>query len=132
MCQLGNPGDVCYEFGDPRGNQNLGLATLSIIFLREHNRIARELAEMNRHWDDETLFQEARRINIAQYQYITYYEWNPNFYGYERMKRYKLIYETRGGEYVNDYDQCIDPRSIQEFQHATFRHFHHQIMGYYE
>lgn len=123
---------MCYDFEDVRGNLNLGLTTLSIIFIREHNRLARELGEVNRHWDDETLYQEARRINIAQYQYIVYYEWNPNFYGYERLRNYKLIHKTRSGEYVNDYDPCIDSRSIQEFQHASFRYFHNQIIGHYE
>lgn len=70
-----------YLTGDVRTNQNPGLAILQIILLREHNRIADVLQHLNPHWDDELTFQESRRINIAQYQHISYYEWLPIFLG---------------------------------------------------
>lgn len=49
--------------------------------LREHNRLASTLAHLNPHWDDETLYQEARKILVAEYQHINYYEWLPIFLG---------------------------------------------------
>lgn len=73
--------------GDVRTNQNPGLAILQIILLREHNRIADVLQHLNPHWDDELTFQEARRINIAQYQHISYYEWLPIFLGEHFVKK---------------------------------------------
>lgn len=39
------------------------------VFTRNHNHLAERLGILNPHWDDETLFQEARRINIANFQF---------------------------------------------------------------
>jgi peroxidase len=76
-CDVNRENDVCYLTGDVRANSSPGITALHILLLREHNRIADELTYLNPHWEDEYLFQEARRINIAQYQYINYYEWLP-------------------------------------------------------
>lgn len=45
--------------------------------LREHNRVAQNLAQLNRHWADETLFLESKRIVAAEIQHITYKEFLP-------------------------------------------------------
>ena len=45
------------------------------VWVREHNRLAKELSYLNPYWDDERLYQEARKINIAEMQHITYNEW---------------------------------------------------------
>lgn len=39
------------------------------LFARNHNHLAERLAILNPHWSDEIVFQEARRINIAVFQY---------------------------------------------------------------
>ena len=51
------------------------------LLLREHNRVARELYKYNPEWNDETIFQESRRIVAAQIQHITYNEWMPLILG---------------------------------------------------
>ena len=38
------------------------------VWVREHNRLAKELSYLNTHWDDERLYQEARKIVIAEIQ----------------------------------------------------------------
>lgn len=49
----------------------LGLLSLQVLFLREHNRLANEFHLEHPDWDDEKLFQEARRWVIAFMQHIT-------------------------------------------------------------
>ena len=61
--------------GDFRVNEQPNLAIIHTLFIREHNRIAKELKTLNSLWSDEILFQETKRIVNAQYQYITYNEW---------------------------------------------------------
>lgn len=51
--------------------------------LREHNRVAINLAELNRHWSDDILFYESKRIVTAEIQHITYNEFLPTVLGEE-------------------------------------------------
>ena len=54
-----------YATGLERGNSSIGYVAISVIFLREHNRIASDLARKYPGWNDERLFQTARNINIV-------------------------------------------------------------------
>ena len=75
----------CFKAGDSRSNEQPGLTAYHTVWMREHNRqvdlrihltkdyiahcrLARELAYLNPHWEDEQLYQEARRILIAEMQ----------------------------------------------------------------
>lgn len=48
--------------GDSRASEHILLAASHTLFLREHNRLARELKRLNPQWDGEKLYQEARKI----------------------------------------------------------------------
>lgn len=115
--------------GDPRANQSPQLAVLQIVQFREHNRIAKKLEELNPQWTDETLYQEARRINTAIHQHISYYEWLPIILGKENMLANGLIYEN-DGDYINDYDPSVNPATYNEHSAAAFRYFHTAIAGF--
>ncbi|XP_077288381.1 peroxidase-like [Arctopsyche grandis] len=119
--------NVCYKTGDSRTNQNPQLAITQILFVREHNRIADELCKLNPHWNDERLFQEARRILIAAYQRISYYEWLPIFLGGRNLIDNKITYEAPG--FINDYNSSSVPSVSNEHAHAAYRFFHTHIMG---
>lgn len=67
--------------GDMRVNLHPHLTAIVTIWHREHNRLAKELSILNPNWNDDTLFNEARRIVIAEMQHITYNEWLPVLLG---------------------------------------------------
>jgi prostaglandin-endoperoxide synthase 2 len=50
-----------FAVGSDTGNLQLGFVLMNVLFLREHNRIARML-EQEYGWDDERLFQTTRNI----------------------------------------------------------------------
>lgn len=61
---------VCFfpHLGDLRSNENIALASLHTLLMREHNRLARALATMNPNWDGEMLYQQARKIMGGYFQ----------------------------------------------------------------
>ena len=63
--------------GDVRANENPLLATIHTLFVREHNRLATEIAAENPDFDDEEIYQAARRKVGAYLQSIVYNEWLP-------------------------------------------------------
>ena len=69
------------SLGDDRVNEQIGLTVLHTAWMREHNRIANTLNDLNKHWDNERVYQETRRIVIAQLQHITYNEFVPLMLG---------------------------------------------------
>ncbi|MEJ3745740.1 peroxidase family protein [Actinomycetes bacterium KLBMP 9797] len=60
--------------GDVRANENLFLTATHTLFAREHNRIVAALPPA---LSEEDKFQIARRVIIAEQQFITYNEWLP-------------------------------------------------------
>ena len=62
-------------------NENINLALMHTVFLREHNRVVDQLKFVNPHWNSEEVYQEARRIVIAEIQHIAYGEWLPLLIG---------------------------------------------------
>jgi len=120
----GNKKD-CFFSGDFRVNEQLNLIVIHTLFMREHNRLATQLKRMNPRWSDETIYQEARRINIAEYQHIVFKEWLPIIIGNTFMKSYGLFPLSSG--FSSDYSDTFDPRINNEFAAAAFRFGHSMI-----
>lgn len=61
--------------------------------MREHNRMADSLRSLNPHWEDERLYQQARKIFTGQYQHIIYNEFLPRLLGLNAMNVYGMNLE---------------------------------------
>lgn len=88
------------------------------IWLREHNRIATELRDINPHWDGHTLFYEARKIVGAEMQHITYVHWLPHVLGPKGMNML--------GDYTG-YNPNVDSGISNVFATAALRFGHSLI-----
>ena len=124
--RLGSIRHLCF-LGDPRVHVVPGLASTQILFLREHNHIAAILGKINPHWDDEIIFQEARKVVIAINQHITYMEYLPLVVGHAHMKAYSLYSSPMG--YATVYNPKADATMANAFGVAAFRFGHSQVPG---
>lgn len=93
--------------GDDRANENLYLNAMHTIFVREHNRLAREIRERSGEVDDEKIYEATRKILGAVIQSITYNEFLPAL-GVE-------LPAYRG------YSEDVDPRILNIFATAVYR-----------
>lgn len=116
------PSTDLFAAGDVRANETTELTSLHTLFLRNHNRLATALAQQNpanfglASWDDNTLYEEARKLNIAQYQNITYNGYLPALLGPTALAAY------------SGYDSGVDPSISTEFSTVGFR-FGHSLLN---
>uniref|UniRef100_T1J5V9 Peroxidase n=1 Tax=Strigamia maritima TaxID=126957 RepID=T1J5V9_STRMM len=122
VCEQG-----CFVGGDSRVNMIPTLTAIHIVLLREHNRICRVLSDMNPHWDDERLYQETRKIIIAQFQHVSYKEYLPLVIGQRAVKKYRVTLERHG--YYEGYDPHINSAVFNVFATTAYRFGHSLIMS---
>ncbi|XP_055713845.1 chorion peroxidase isoform X2 [Phlebotomus papatasi] len=127
LCSQIPPGSTCFQAGDTRTNQIISITAMHTLFAREHNRVATRLAQLNPHWSDDLLFVEAKRIVVAELQYIAYNEWLPLIIGTETMARFDL--NVRPDGYSDDYSADINAAVTSEFITAAFRFGHSTVDG---
>ena len=106
----------CFLAGDARANEQISLTIMHTLWFREHNRIARELKVINPFWNDEILFQEARKIVGALVQKITYDDYLPKVLG-------QTTFDAVIGPYPG-YDRCVNPGVSNAFATAAYRYGH--------
>ncbi|XP_076063497.1 salivary peroxidase/catechol oxidase-like [Oratosquilla oratoria] len=117
----------CFLAGDNRVNEQPGLTVIHTIWVREHNRLVTEMARLNPHWAGETLFQETRRILVAEIQHIIYNEWLPIIVGPRYAQSRSLLPLRRG--FSQDYDASVNPNILNEFATVAFRFGHTLVQG---
>lgn len=126
-CVLHNPSqDYCFKAGDIRVNEQMALASMHTVWLRQHNRLTDQLAQLNPQWDDERLYQETRKIIGALIQQITYSEWLPIVLDQGRRLRNNLQLLPRGRQ-GSVYDQEDDASIRNAFTTAALRFGHSLI-----
>uniref|UniRef100_A0A8C6UR18 Eosinophil peroxidase n=1 Tax=Neogobius melanostomus TaxID=47308 RepID=A0A8C6UR18_9GOBI len=97
-------------------NEHLGMVVLHTLFLREHNRLVKELHLLNPHWSPDTLYQEARKIMGAIHQILTWEHYLPRILGESAMADQVPPYKG--------YDPTVDPTIANVFATAAFRFAH--------
>ena len=100
--------------GDARANENSLLASLHVVWVREHNRLCDSLARAWPNASDEELYQRARALVAGTLQHITNAEWLPAM-GIELP------------DYTG-YDPGVHAGISNEFAAAGFR-FGHSLVG---
>ncbi|KAK3094643.1 hypothetical protein FSP39_004362 [Pinctada imbricata] len=115
----------CFKAGDVRVNQQPALISLHTIWMREHNRVAKLLKASNPGWNDEKLFQEARKIVGAEIQHVTYNEYLKKILGPDIMNRFDLNPRTSG--YFTGYTEKAKPMIRNSFMAAAYRFGHSMI-----
>lgn len=101
--------------GDIRVNEQLALAAMHTLWVREHNRLA---AELERDFPGNTgdeIFELTRRLVIAKLQIITVEEWLPAFLGPNALPAY------------TGYDASLNPSVYNGFSAAAFRLGHSML-----
>ena len=98
-----------YVAGDVRVNEQVALTAVHTLFMREHNRVADEIAAANPGWTDEQIYQRARKLVGAEIQVITYNEFLPAFLG------------PFAPGLANVYDPNVNVSVMTEFSTALFR-----------
>ncbi|MBL4707890.1 MAG: T9SS type A sorting domain-containing protein [Flavobacteriales bacterium] len=101
--------------GDIRANEQPGLTAFHTLWVREHNLICDSLVNAHPNWNDELLFQRARKIVGAEMQVITYEEFLPNM-GVQLAP-------------YSSYDPTVNPNILNAFSAAAYRFGHTMLNG---
>jgi len=108
----GGPGNNLFLAGDVRANEQVALTAMHTLFVREHNRHAEKIAEINPDFTGDQIYEKAREIVAAEIQFITYNEFLPALLGNNAIGRYRK------------YESDIDAGILNSFSAAAYRFGH--------
>lgn len=101
--------------GDVRANEQVGLTSMHTLFVREHNRLAGRIREMEPDLSGDEIYARARAVVGAQLQVITYDEFLPILLGASALSPYA------------GYDPGINASIDNVFSTAAFRLGHSML-----
>jgi hypothetical protein len=101
--------------GDVRVNEQPGLTAFHTLWVREHNRLCDVLKTEHPTWNDEALYQRARKLVGALIEAVTYEEFLPNI---------GVNLDAYAG-----YDNTIEPNILNAFSAAGYRFGHTMVNG---
>jgi hypothetical protein len=102
--------------GDIRAAENPDLQSLQVLFLREHNNFAAQIAKQNPKLGDEQIYQMARQTVAEEIQAITFNEFLPALLGPAAPGAYR------------GYNPSVNPGIATEFSTAAYR-IGHTLVG---
>ena len=108
-------------------NENLALTAMHLLWVRQHNHVADQLAALNPDGHDGKTYFETREIIIAQIQHVTYNEFLPVLLGKPLMDAAGLTLATEG--YYDGYDETVDASISNVFASAAYRMGHSMLQG---
>ena len=108
----GGTSPTLFLAGDVRANEQVGLAAMHTLFVREHNRLADQIRSAEPQLSGDEIYQRARRIVGAQMQVITYREFIPALLGPGALRPY------------DGYRQNVDASIANLFSTAAYRFGH--------
>lgn len=108
--------DYRFVAGDVRANEQLALMSMQTLFLREHNRLAEQIALSDPGLSGDEIFQIARSVVGAEMQAITVNEFLPILLG-----------EQQGLGAYTGYDPTVNAGIANAFSTAAFRLGHTMI-----
>lgn len=109
----------CFLTADIRVNENVGFMVIEVLWVREHNRIATRLHELNPNWSPDKVYLVTRDIVVAELAKITYDDYLPILIG-------DLVEPYTG------YDPEVDPSVPNSWGTAAHRFGHSQVQPAWE
>lgn len=115
LANAGGDSPALFVAGDVRANEQVGLTAMHTLFVREHNRLAEEIAARDPGLSGDEIYERARQIVGAQMQVITYEEFVPVLLGPRALEPYR------------GYNLTVDPRISNLFSGAIYRLGHSML-----
>ena len=111
---VSDPGSL-FLAGDVRANEQVGLAAMHTLFVRDHNRLAAQIQQDQPQLTGQEVFEATRRLVVAKLQIITYNEHLPALMGPDPLPPY------------NGYQPSVNGTIFNEFSAAAYRLGHSMV-----